>query len=87
MKTDTIKIIFLTCGILTICLSVPVWRLLPDTPMQASFLTYEEKVILSDRLRASRSDAATKVWKWDQARECFLEPKTWCWVSLHLCLA
>ncbi|KAL2214664.1 MFS general substrate transporter [Sarocladium strictum] len=83
----TYQILFATFGIMTICLSFPVWRLLPDTPAQAKFLTYEEKIILSDRLRASRSDAATKVWKWDQTRECALDPKTWCWVAMHLSLA
>ena len=72
---------------MTICLAFPVWRLLPDTPMQAAFLTYEEKVILSERLRASRSDAATKIWKWDQTRECLWDPKTWCFAFMHLCLA
>lgn len=82
------QIIFLACGLLTIGLSVPVWFLLPDTPMQASFLTPSEKLILSERLRVSRSDPATKrSWEWEQVAECITDPKTWCWVLMHTFLA
>lgn len=83
------KIIFLACGFLTICLSVPVWLYLPDSPSQASFLTQHEKLIVAGRQQGSgsESDLSPKDWNWRHVSECLTDTKTWCWVTMHTALA
>ncbi|KAJ7495979.1 MFS general substrate transporter [Mycena galericulata] len=76
------QIIFLFTGLLTVVFSVVVFLVLPDSPTTARFLTHEEKILAVERLRANNTGTETKVWKWAQARECLLDPKTWAWFSM-----
>ncbi|KAF7357794.1 hypothetical protein MVEN_00825400 [Mycena venus] len=76
------QIIFLFTGILTVAFSVVVYFVLPDSPTTARFLTFEEKVLVVERLRANNTGTETKTWKWEQARECLLDPKTWFWFCM-----
>jgi hypothetical protein len=55
---------------------------LPDSPTTARFLSHEEKVLVVERLRANNTGTETKVWKWKQARECLLDPKTCFWFAM-----
>ncbi|KAI0069712.1 MFS general substrate transporter [Panus rudis PR-1116 ss-1] len=78
--------IFLFIGLLTVVLSPLVWIILPDSPTTARFLSHEEKVIAVERLRANNMGTETKVWKWAQVAELFLDLKTYLWFSmLFLC--
>ncbi|KAJ7680774.1 major facilitator superfamily domain-containing protein [Mycena polygramma] len=76
------QIIFLFTGLLTVAFSVVVYLVLPDSPTTARFLTHEEKILVVERLRANNTGTETKTWKWAQARECVLDPKTWLWFSM-----
>ncbi|KAJ6594390.1 MFS transporter [Mycena capillaripes] len=76
------QIIFLFTGILTIAFSAVVYLILPDSPTTARFLTLEEKILAVERLRANNTGTETKTWKWEQARECLLDLKTWLWFSM-----
>jgi hypothetical protein len=60
---------------------------MPDSPMEAKFLTPPEKLIAVERLRANQMGIASRVWKWSHVREVFLDPKTWLWFSLLFCVS
>lgn len=73
------QIIFLFCGLLTIVYAVIVLVYMPDSPMEAKYLTEREKVIAVERLRANQMGVASRNWRWDHFRESMLDLKTWCW--------
>ena len=85
IKSDRLhsyQIIFLFCGLLTVLVSGFVWIFMPDSPMEAKFLTDHEKLIAVERLRMNQMGVASRVWKWDHVMEAFLDPKTWLWFSM-----
>jgi MFS family permease len=73
------QIIFLFCGLLTVVYAVVVLVLMPDSPMEAKYLTEREKVIAVERLRANQMGVASREWRWDHVWETLLDFKTWCW--------
>ena len=50
---------------------------MPDSPMNAFFLTEQEKYYAVQRLAENRTGIVNKQWKWDQAIEAVIDPKTW----------
>lgn len=50
---------------------------LPDSPMNARFLTPEEKFWAVERLASNRTGIASKVWKWDQVWEALVDVRVW----------
>ncbi|KAJ7346874.1 MFS general substrate transporter [Mycena albidolilacea] len=81
-KLKSYQVIFLFIGLLTIVCSPVVYFVLPDSPAKARFLSHDEKIIAFERLRANNQGTETKVWKWDQVLEVFLDLKTYLWFSL-----
>ncbi|QIX00675.1 hypothetical protein AMS68_006192 [Peltaster fructicola] len=77
-----VQIIFLFCGLLTVCFSVVVFLFLPDSPMGARFLSPGDKLIAIERLRMNQMGISSGTWKWQHVRECLLDIKTWIWFSL-----
>jgi MFS family permease len=73
------QLIFLFCGLLTVLYSFVVLILMPDSPMEAKYLTEREKLIATERLRANQMGIATRQWRWDHVLEVFLDIKTWLW--------
>ncbi|KAH8670703.1 major facilitator superfamily domain-containing protein [Ilyonectria robusta] len=71
--------IFLFCGLLTVLYSVVVLILMPDSPMEAKYLTERERLIATERLRANQMGIAARHWRWDHVIEVMLDLKTWCW--------
>jgi hypothetical protein len=55
---------------------------MPDSPMSAKFLNYEEKLIAVERLRMNQMGVSSGVWKWDHVKEAALDLKTWLWFSM-----
>ncbi|KKA17430.1 Allantoate permease [Rasamsonia emersonii CBS 393.64] len=54
------------------------WALLPDSIARARFLTPEERQFAADRVViAGTGRTENTAWRWDQTRECLLDPKTW----------
>ncbi|TKA62601.1 hypothetical protein B0A55_11105 [Friedmanniomyces simplex] len=76
------QIIFLFCGCLTVAFSTIVFIFLPDSPMQARFLTADEKLIAIERLRMNQQGISSGEWRWDHVRDCLLDLKTWLWVAM-----
>lgn len=73
------QIIFVFCGLLTVVYSVLVGLLMPDSPMEARYLSERERVIATERLRANQMGVASRTWRWDHVWETMWDLKTWCW--------
>uniref|UniRef100_A0A8H7NQC4 Major facilitator superfamily (MFS) profile domain-containing protein n=1 Tax=Bionectria ochroleuca TaxID=29856 RepID=A0A8H7NQC4_BIOOC len=50
---------------------------LPGTPMDCFFLTEQEKYHAVNRLAANKTGIVNHTWKWSQAKEAVIDPKTW----------
>ncbi|KAK9439789.1 allantoate permease [Metarhizium brunneum] len=81
------QIIFLFCGCITVTFSIVMFLFMPDSPMQAKFLSREDKFIAIERLRMNQMGIGSGVWKWDHVKECLLDPKTWLWFLLMLIIS
>nr|RBR01375.1 hypothetical protein FVER53263_04377 [Fusarium verticillioides] len=81
------KIIFLFCGLLTVAYSIPVYFLMPDSPMEAKFLSDREKVVTIERLRSNQMGIVSRQWKWEHVKESILDLKTWCWFFLVITIS
>ncbi|KLO84810.1 allantoate transporter [Fusarium fujikuroi] len=81
------QIIFLFCGLLTVIYSIPVYFLMPDSPMEAKFLSDREKVVTIERLRSNQMGIVSRQWKWDHVKESVLDLKTWCWFFLVITIS
>ncbi len=81
-RLHSYQIIFLFCGLLTVVVAVPVYIIMPDSPMEAKFLNGTEKLIAVERLRMNQMGVASRIWKWDHVLEAFLDVKTWLWFSM-----
>ncbi|KAJ0311068.1 hypothetical protein COL516b_001771 [Colletotrichum fioriniae] len=69
--------LYLITGTINVLYSIFIWFTLPDSPMNARFLTDEEKYHATKRLAANRTGISNKVWKWDQVWEALLDIKIW----------
>ena len=52
---------------------------MPDSPMEAKYLSEREQLIAVERLRANQMGVASRKWRWDHALETLLDLKTWLW--------
>ncbi|KAL1645419.1 hypothetical protein SLS58_003726 [Diplodia intermedia] len=71
------RYLFLIIGSITFAWSVFIMIVLPASPMDAVFLSKEEKYHLVKRVAGNKTGVASKEWKWEQAKEAFIDPKTW----------
>lgn len=71
--------LYLLTGTINILWSIFLYFTLPDNPMNARFLTEEEKYYATNRLAENRTGVATEdaTWKWNQAFEALLDIKVW----------
>ncbi|KAI1145969.1 MFS general substrate transporter [Nemania diffusa] len=73
------QVIFLFCGVLTFLYGIAFLFLMPDSPMEAKYLSEREQLIAVERLRANQMGVASRKWRWDHALETLLDLKTWLW--------
>lgn len=73
---DSWQIMFLVVGLVTCCVGIAVFLILPDNPMK-SRLTHEQKVWSIERLRENQTGVENTQFKPAQALECFKDPQTW----------
>ncbi|KAI0150804.1 MFS general substrate transporter [Xylariaceae sp. FL1272] len=78
---------FIILGVLTFLLGVAVLLFLPDSIATAKFLSHEDRQWAADRVVIAGTGRTEKsAWKWDQMRECLIDPKTWLiWSIALLC--
>lgn len=76
---------FIILGIATFLWGFVVFSFLPDSISAAKFLTPDERRWAQDRVVVAGTGKTEKTaWRWDQARECLVDPKTWFIWSLCL---
>ncbi|KAL4967705.1 transcription factor domain-containing protein [Aspergillus stella-maris] len=69
--------LFLITGSVSTLWSIVAFIYLPDSPMNAFFLTEREKYHTVQRLAENKTGITNRQWKWDQALEAVIDPKTW----------
>ena len=52
---------------------------MPDSPMEAKYLSEREKLVAVERLRANQMGVASRKWKWEHVKETFMDIKTLLW--------
>ncbi|KAJ7458417.1 major facilitator superfamily domain-containing protein [Mycena latifolia] len=86
-KIHVYQMIFLFCGLLTVCTGPFVYWRLPNSMSEAKFLSPEDRKKAVERVRANNTGTkATDKFKWRQALEAGLEPKTWLFCAMTLCV-
>jgi len=55
---------------------------MPDSPVEAKFLSDRDKLIAIERLRMNQMGVMSREWRWDHVKEALVDPKTWCWFAL-----
>ncbi|KAI1261371.1 major facilitator superfamily domain-containing protein [Xylariaceae sp. FL1019] len=73
------QVIFIFCGVTTVLFGVLFLTLMPDSPMEAKYLTEREQIIAVERLRANQMGVASRRWKWEHVSETLTDLKTWMW--------
>lgn len=68
---------FVIFGAITICFGASLFFLLPNNPMQARWLSDRDRAIAVARVVKNKTGISNSHWKWNQFRECLLDPKTW----------
>lgn len=68
---------FIIVGATTVCWGIGLLFLLPDSPMNATFLTERERAMAVERIKDNQTGFINHQWKWDQFYECLLDPNIW----------
>lgn len=69
------QFVFLICGGFTVLWSVVVFLWLPDTPLNAKFLSDRERAVAIERVRQNRTGIKSTEFKWSQVAEAFRDPQ------------
>ncbi|KAH1315752.1 hypothetical protein KXX47_003454 [Aspergillus fumigatus] len=74
------KWLHIVCCILTFCVCVPLMIFLPNTPLDAKWLSPEEKVHTIEIIRNTHAGVKNSTFKWAQVREMVTDPKSWLFI-------
>jgi MFS family permease len=69
------KALFVLTGGMTIVYGSAMLKFLANTPLDARWLSREEKHLAIERLRVNHQGIGTKIFKWSQVREAFTDPR------------
>ncbi|KAL7619680.1 hypothetical protein AAE478_010221 [Parahypoxylon ruwenzoriense] len=75
-------IIFIFFGVITVVFSFVMLAFMPDSPIEAKFLSDEDKMIAVERLRMNQMGVISREWRNDHLKEALLDPKSWFWFAL-----
>ena len=78
------KIVFLVNGLLTLCLGVVFFFVVPDNQMNARWLKKEDQLLAIERVRVNQQGIGNKHFKMYQLREALTDPLTWAFVFYGL---
>lgn len=69
---------FIILGLATFLWAFALLFFLPDSISNAKFLTPHERELMTNRVIVAGTGSTEKThWRWDQTRECLVDPKTW----------
>ena len=71
------RIMFVVLGVVTVVIGMATGVWLPDTPMQARFLSEGEKVVLLKHVAVNRTGIRNRVFKARQILEILLDAQMW----------
>ena len=66
---------FIVIGTLCMAWGIFIFLAMPKNPMQNRYFNDREKKILAHKLRGNQTGIETKIFKWYQVKEAFLDPK------------
>ncbi|KAI1397772.1 MFS general substrate transporter [Hypoxylon fuscum] len=76
------QIIFMFFGVITVVFSFVMLAFMPDSPIEAKFLSDDDKLIAVERLRMNQMGVVSREWRNDHLKEALLDPKSWFWFAL-----
>ncbi|KAL3963026.1 hypothetical protein ACCO45_004549 [Purpureocillium lilacinum] len=72
---------FIIFGSITIIYGCFLFYYLPDSPMNARWLSEQDRALAIERVRSNRTSIENNVWKWAQFKECILDIQCWILVA------
>lgn len=84
VSIDPWKIVFLVFGLLTACLGVVFFFVMPDNQLNARWLSKTDRVLAVARVRSNQQGIGNKHFKSYQLKEALLDPLTWAFVFYAL---
>lgn len=60
---------------------------LPDSPVEAKFLSDEDKLIAIERVRDNQTGLLSRQWRFSQFFEALWDVKTWLWFAMMLSIS
>ncbi|KAI1137765.1 MFS general substrate transporter [Hypoxylon sp. FL0543] len=72
---------FLIFGAITIFYGGFLFYYLPDSPLNARWLSEHDRALAIERVRGNRTGVENHVWKWSQFKECMLDVQCWILVA------
>lgn len=71
------KWLHIICVVLTFIVFIPLVIYLPNSPVEAKWLSVEEKVHTIRMIRSTHAGISNTSFKVSQVKECFTDPKSW----------
>ncbi|KAF3061861.1 hypothetical protein GL218_03703 [Daldinia childiae] len=72
---------FLIFGAITILYGIFLFYYLPDSPLNARWLSDHDRALAIERVRSNRTGVENHVWKWSQVKECVTDVQCWLLVA------
>ncbi|KAI5475597.1 hypothetical protein MNV49_001153 [Pseudohyphozyma bogoriensis] len=85
-KLYSYQILFILCGGITVLSGVAGFFIMDNSVAEARFLNEEDRLKGVERLRANNTGIAGDKFKWSQIFELVLEPKTYLFAAITICL-
>ncbi|KAJ5282670.1 hypothetical protein N7497_002166, partial [Penicillium chrysogenum] len=74
------KWLHIICALLTFAIFIPLLIFLPNSPLDAKWLSTEEKVHTIQLIRETHAGISNSTFKWSQVRESFTDLKSWLFI-------
>ena len=74
------QLLFLVIGLFTAFMGATFLYLMPDSQLNARFLTPRERVMAVERIRINQQGVGNKHFKWHQCKEALTDPMVWAFV-------
>ncbi|KAK8048777.1 hypothetical protein PG994_010507, partial [Apiospora phragmitis] len=78
------QLVFLVIGLFTAAMGALFLWLMPDSQLNARFLTPKERVMAVERIRVNQQGVGNKHFKWYQCKEALTDPMIWAFVFYSL---
>ncbi|KAJ2993297.1 hypothetical protein NUW58_g1880 [Xylaria curta] len=78
------QLIFLVFGLFTVLMGFLFLYWMPDSQLNARFLTEHERLMAVERIRGNQQGVGNKHFKWYQCKEAFTDPMIWAFVLFSL---